>query len=115
MTDTKTKTYANWTDRDKREQYRSAIQMSADVIEDRLEEDPHGRDVSELVFNEIDSSQWIIYNARNLAVLRFADNEPTEWQAFVEDGAHWRDVIQAMAFTAMRMDLYGECRERDLL
>ena len=96
-------------------EYRDVIETMADAIEHAIEEYPEDYDdLSELVFEEVDSSQYIIYTHHNLDVLKHADTQPDEWKHLVEDGAGYQEVLQAMAFEAMRYDLYDELNDRNV-
>lgn len=97
-----------------REEYYESIEMAADVIEQRLEDDPAAEAI-DLVWREVDSSEWIIYYDKNMTVLQVSDNEPNEWKHLVSDTDNYREVLQAMAYKTMEQDLYDELRERDLL
>lgn len=95
-----------------RRDYRESIETMADVIEDQLADDPDAHP-SDLVWEQVDSSAWIIYTSRNLKVLEFSTNEPGEWKHLVGDGDSYQEVLQAMAYATMDADLWDELRERD--
>lgn len=98
------------TDADTAEAYHNAVARMADVIADEADEYPH---VNELVWEELDSSAWILYTDKSIDVLRYANNDPDEWKHLVGDGDSWQEVIQAMAYKAMEHDLYDELRTRE--
>lgn len=93
-----------------RAEYQSGIEQIVDIIEDEAETED---DINELVFDSVDSHQWIIYTSYHLDVLRHSDG-PEEWKHLVGDGDDWRDVIQAMAFDAMRTDVWEEIGTRGM-
>lgn len=93
--------------------YRERITTMADVIEDRLDEDPDA-EVAELVWEEVDSSRIAIYTHEGLQALRHSDEGPQEWKHLVEDGASWQKVVQALAFDAARNDLWDELNRREV-
>lgn len=39
-------------------------------------------------------------------VLKNSPNEPDEWKPFVSDDADWRKVLQVMAYSTTRQDVY---------
>lgn len=92
-------------------EYQRRLDVMADIIEDRYEDTD---DLHDLIFEEVDSSSMVLYTSEALDVLRVADSEPQEWQHMVGDGASWQQVIQTMAFTALRADLYEKLRRRDI-
>lgn len=92
--------------------YREEIEFIADMIEERHSEDPVAFEESEAVHEEVDSHQWIIYTAYHLDILQHSDEEPQEWKHLVADGDSWRDVIQALAFDAMRNDVWEDLDDR---
>lgn len=94
-----------------RSDYRERIETMADVVEAAVEDDP-GAEVSELVFEEVDSSRMVMMTNQALDALKHADNEPGEWHHMAADTDSWQQVISTMAFCAVRFDLYDELRER---
>lgn len=93
-----------------RTKYLNEIESIAEQVREAVAEDD--MDESDAVFEWVDSHQWIIYYAHNLDVLRHSREDPQEWRHLAEDGAGWRDVIQAMAFDAMRGDVRAELNRR---
>lgn len=91
--------------------YDERIDTMADVIEERLEDDPV-REASDMVFEEIDSSQLVIYNRYHLPALHYSENGPQEWHHMVDDSSSTHEVLQAMLYSAMEADLYDELRNR---
>jgi len=96
-----------------REEYFEHVEFCVDVIEERLEEDPQA-EISELIWEELDSSQYLIYYGYNLHVLNHSNNEPGEWKHLVSDSDGFREVIHALAYATMEQDLWEEVRNRDL-
>lgn len=95
-----------------REKYYEHIDTICDVVENRANE----RDqIAELVWNEVDSSEYIIYYSKNLDVLQISDNEPEEFQHLIDDDSSWREVIQMMAYKVMEQDVYDQLRARNLI
>lgn len=86
------------------------IESIANIIEDQY--DPDSDELSEIVFNSVDSHQWIMYHGYPVQILQYT--EPDDWTHFVNDSSDYRDVLSAMAFSAMRKDVWGEIRERDI-
>ena len=93
--------------------YYNRIKTSVEVIEEMLEEDEF-MELSELVFEEADSSRVAMYPHEALSALRFSDNEPDEWEPFVRDKGDWLDIITAMGFSLYRVDLWDEIRRRGI-
>lgn len=91
-------------------EYRDIIEVMADVLEDRYEEGHTG--LVELVDEEVDSSQLVIYTSKSLDVLRLSDNGPGEWHHLVDDESDWQQVISTMAYTSLRADLWDELNRR---
>jgi len=94
------------------QKYYDSVELAVDCIEERLNDDSEV--LPELVWEELDSSEYIIYYSKNMIVLQESDNEPGEWKHLVGDDAGWRDVIQTLAYSTMEQDLWDEIRERDL-
>jgi len=97
--------------------YRERINLMADVIEDVLDdeltedEDPDDL-LNELVFEQVDSSRMCFVTSESLAALKHSDNGPTEWKHLDSDGDSWQQVITAMAFDAVRADLWEKLYQR---
>jgi len=89
-----------------------SIGTSADVIAD--EYNPDVDELPELVFEEADQSIYTMSADRCLSLLRQSPNGPQEWSHLVGDADGWRDVIRAMAFSAYRVDLWDELRDRGI-
>lgn len=95
------------------QEYYESVELAVDYIEEALEEDPQA-EISELVWEEVDTSEYIIYYEKNMTVLEVSDNEPGEWKHLVSEGDDWRNVIQALAYSTMEQDIWDEVRDRDL-
>ena len=87
-------------------EYRNEVEQTAEIILNQFEEYDDYDDISEVIFENTEGHQWVIYHHYNLDVLRHSDEGPQEWSAYVEEGEtdHWR-VLNAMAFTAFRADV----------
>jgi len=70
--------------------------------------DEYDQELADAVFEEVDSSQYVIYTSYHTDVLDHSDEGPQEWKHFVSDGDSWREVLQAMAFDALRSDVWAE-------
>ena len=95
-----------------RADYRDSIEQMADVVADQLADDPDAHP-SDLIWEALDGSRWVIYTHESMAALEYAGNDPAEWKHLVGDDDSWHQVIQAMAYKAMEADLYDELRERE--
>lgn len=96
-------------------EYRNEIESIAENVLDIEEQYPDDySDISEIIWEEVDSHQWVIYNSYNLDVLKHADNEPEEWKHLVSDDDDWRKVLSVMAYKAMENDVWEEVnRQKD--
>jgi len=101
----------NLTDRKK---YWMAIETMAGVVEEELKRDDIV-EAADLVFESVDSSEYVMYYDKNLDALQYSDNEPVEFKHLFSDGDSWREVIQAMAFQVVKYDVYQKLQERDVL
>jgi len=93
--------------------YRNEVERTAEIILDKFEEyDDDYSDISEVIFEQVDSHQWIIYHSYNLDVLRHSDEGPQEWSIYVEDDETnpWK-VLNAMAYTAFRADVTAKVND----
>lgn len=98
-------------------QYRDEVRSYAGSILDEVEAhadaplDSHRFDdeLSEFVLESVDGHSWVLYYGYNLAILQHADNEPEEWMTYVDpDETFYRRVLNAMAYTAFRADVFDE-------
>lgn len=83
------------------------------IAEEIFKENPNEDDWNDQVFESVDSSSWIIYNAQNDVVLRETRNQPDsrETQALAGPDADWQKLKQVSAFQAMEGDVYEALRE----
>jgi len=102
------KAYGDMTDTEKRQSYRKSVRLNAKEALKAKEE--YDQPLSEAIWEGVDGSQWIIYTARNLDVLRLADSEPSARHLWKE-ADDWRDAIQGMAFDVMRRDVRERVEE----
>jgi hypothetical protein len=100
-------------DKPTRQDYRNSIETMADVIED--EYDMGYDELSEMVWENVDSSSWVIYTDKNILALEYGNNQPEEWKHLVGDNSSWQEVVQAMAFRVVEQDLYDELQRRDVV
>jgi hypothetical protein len=89
--------------------YRDRVTLMAEMAVEHSEE--RDQELAEAVFEEVDSSQLVIYTSHHTDVLDHSDEGPQEWNHFVSDGDSWRDVLQAMAFDALRNDVWAAVNE----
>jgi hypothetical protein len=92
-------------------EYQNEIESLADTVEDENQE-REDVELGQLVFETIDGHQWIIYHGYPLQVLQHTD--PEEWKHYVGDDSDHREVLQAMAYSAMRKDLWEELYDRGI-
>jgi len=92
--------------------YRDQVQETAEITLDQFEEYDDYSDITEVIFENTEGHQWVIYHRYNLDVLRHSDEGPREWWVFVEDEEtdHWR-VLNAMAFAAFRADVTAKVND----
>lgn len=92
--------------------YYDHIELMCDIIEDRVEEGDY--DLPDLVWQEVDNSQYVIYNSKNLDALQISQSDPDEFNHLISDGDSWREVIQVMAYKVVEQDVWNELRDRDI-
>ena len=94
---------------DSYEEYRERVGMFAGAIAAEFErsDDP---DVHEHVHQMVDSARLVTHTPA--ITLRYYDNEPGEFRHLIDDGDNFRRHLQALAFAALRADVYEELRER---
>jgi hypothetical protein len=65
------------------------------------------------IHENVDSSSWIIYYAKNEEVLDCTKNDPDndEVSSMCNPKGSWRDMRQTAAFLAMECDVWEKCRE----
>lgn len=93
------------------QEFRADIELMADIVEEKIAE---GRDPHDAVWEEVDSSWWVIYNHANLEAIKFAREEPDEWKHLVSDDASFWEIVQAYAYKSVENELYDELRKRDV-
>jgi len=91
------------------DKYREVIETQAEIAIDHAED---GDPLEELVWEGVDSSQYIVYTQHHLDILRYSEVGPQEWKQMVSDGDSWKEVIQTMVFDAMYNDVWKEVRRR---
>lgn len=94
------------------EESASVTEACSTTAESDTDSAEYEQELSEAVFESVDSHQWVIYTHYNLQVLHRSRNGPEEWKHLVADGDSWQEVVQAMAFEAMRNDLWDEIRRQ---
>lgn len=98
------------------EEYREEINSMADEVERTMEEYPEDYDDEyELIWELIDSHQWVIYSGYHYDVLKHNQAGLGEWEHYVEGYDTITDILQALAFCALREDLYDELFHREVL
>lgn len=90
-------------------EYRDKVETLAQNAIDATEE--FDQPLGDAVFENVDSSELVIYNHYHTDVLDLSDEGPQEWGAFVSDGDSWREVLQAMAFSALESDVWARVNE----
>jgi len=88
--------------------YRDTVESLA---EHAINQHNEGQPLADAVFEQVDSSQLVIYSSNHTDVLDLSDEGPQEWNHFVSDGDSWREVLQAMAFDALRNDVWAAVNE----
>lgn len=72
--------------------------------------------LTEAVFEATD--EYLAYRTDAQDCMKILDqsrNEPQEWQHFAEGKNDWQEVIQAMAFTVTRQDLFDALEDEGYL
>lgn len=91
------------------QEYNERIQILAEeCIEEANEE---GVELSGVVFDAVDASRMVFVTDRALEALQHSHNGPQEWQHLVADGDSWQEAISALAFDAVRTDVFAEIAE----
>lgn len=97
-------------DRLTRQQYRKKIEMLADSVIEGVKE--YDQEPPEAVFETVDGSELVFKTHLFTDVLSYS--EPEEWSHLVaDDETDYRTVLQAMAFSAVRSDVWDELHNRD--
>ena len=89
--------------------------MAEEICTEYPDQDADHNDRCDRVHEDVDGSQWIIYNWRIPKVLEYSSNEPDakEVQSMSGEDADWRKQQQIAAFMAMEADLYEAIKEED--
>lgn len=82
------------------------------IIEELKEEDV--QDVQYLIHEHLDSADIMIHYGHDMDILQNSRNEPEEWKHMVNEDEGWRQVINTMAYTVFRQDVYEELEERGI-
>jgi hypothetical protein len=104
----------NIDDVNNRKQYRQYINEFCDILIDEydLEKDD---DAYHTISMQVDQTKAHLYYSYNMTILQFSDNEPHEWNMYVDDNeSNYRKVIQAMAYVTLRQDVIDELEDRDI-
>jgi len=96
------------TDISTKEKYYNYVNSTVESI---IEEYENEYPLSEAVFDSVDSSNIVMYYSYNMDILQNSDNEPQEWKHFVSDNDYYKEVIQAMAFTVFRQDVWDKLHD----
>jgi len=54
----------------------------------------------------------MMFSGYEMDILENSHNEPEEWKHMVSETDYWREVLNAMAFTVFRHDVYEEMKDR---
>jgi hypothetical protein len=97
-------------DIDSRQAYDEFIEMLVEQTVRGIEECDQPR--SEAVFESVDGTRPTIYWYEALGALRYSGG-PDEWKHLVDEDARWTGVLCAMAFDAIRMNVYEQLPPED--
>lgn len=97
-----------------RQEYRESIEMGADVIEEEIEPEDH-QDVHEMIHATVDNSKYVIYTSMHLKALEHCENDPKEFNYMISNDDSYSEILQTLAYCAVRNDVMAELRDRDLL
>jgi hypothetical protein len=90
------------------QEYDDIVQMHAEQC---VKESNDDDELSDIVFESVESSEITFKTNLALDALRHSHNGPQEWQHLVRDGDSWQEVVRALAFDAVRTDVWDEIRE----
>jgi len=99
-------------DIDSRQAYSDFIDTCVEQTITGIEEYDQPR--SEAVFESVDGTRPTIYWYEALGALRYSGG-PDEWKHLVGEDARWTEVLCAMAFDAIRIDVYEQLPSEDEL
>lgn len=98
---------------DSRRDYKNEVQDTAKMVIDTFEEYDY-EDISEAVWETLNSHQWMMYNGYHLDIIKYSDTDLqyTEWKAFVD----WEDygsldIFRAMAWALFEADVWEKIQE----
>lgn len=63
------------------------------------------RDLSDVIFEELDSHQWVIYYEYHYDILKSTDYQGYYIEEFGTDGGSFEDIMMRSAFWAMYNDI----------
>mgnify|MGYP006934465125 CR=1 FL=1 len=107
-----TLTPADDPDIDSKEAYDEFIEILVEQTVTAIEEYDQPR--SEAVFESVDGTRPTIYWYEALGALRYSGG-PDEWKHLVGEDDRWTQVLTAMAFDAIRINVYEELPSEDEL
>ena len=84
------------------------------IAQEILEEHYGDHDaISEAVTEYVDSSEWIIYTGKQLAVLLLTENDPSMVEIGDSDDCSWSRMQTTAAFVAMEGDVWDAIRRKE--
>jgi len=93
--------------------YYDYVNFTVDCIIEELEEEDV-QDVQYLIHESIDSADIMIHYGHSMNILQNSRNEPKQWEHMVNENEGWRQVINTMAYTVFRQDMYKKLEERGI-
>lgn len=97
-----------------RAKYWESINTMADVVENRIENEEID-DLHNVIWEQYEGSEYVIYTSKNLKALQYSNNRPDEFIHLIDDSSSYQEVLQAMAYKVIEADLYDELHDRDVL
>ena len=101
------------TDISTKAKYYDYVNFTVECIINEYQEYPDS-EITDLVFESVDSSDIIIYYNYNMDILQNSNELPTEWKHMVDKSDSWQKVIQVMAFDVFRQDVWNKLNESDI-
>ena len=96
--------------------WRQVAAVADDAAEEMREGDDDRADLGDLLWQRVDSHQWIIYYHNNLAVMEHTDNDGALLEhmgaATLADTDSWHEVCSRFAFYAFLSDVEASYWER---
>lgn len=90
-------------------EYRKTVKtLAQEALEISQESDI---DLSEAIWELVDSHSWVIYYSNNLGVLENSQMGPGEFHHLIDDSMSYRKVIQVLAYSALENDVWDMCQE----